>query len=216
MKTHIEPTHLRSTGVTLNSRRVIRCDEDWHCRRMSCGACVQRRRNCFIHEGARQASYHGMYHHVVVSWPLQAHDHVWSKLLNQSSLLSKAASGRVGKYIRSLGIGAKARTPHVHYLVTREGAEVLYHFARQSGPPETLIFREGLNDGLQLVAVLGYFYDQNVVPTYNDPDRPKGIRILSGSAVCAMDFRSNGDLRGHHERMEKCWRIRYNEGGIVL
>lgn len=188
MNTHVEPTHLRRTGVTLNSGRVIRCDEDWHCRRMSCGSCVLRRRNSFIHEGVRQASYYGMDHHVVVSWPLQPHDHVWSKLFNQSSLLSKAASGRIGKYIRCLEIGVRARTPHVHYLVSSVGAEVLYHFAHQNGPSEKMVFREGLRDSLQLAAVLGYFYDRNFVPTYHEPDRPKGIRILSGSRGMRYGF----------------------------
>lgn len=188
MNMHVEPTHLRKTGVTLNSRRVIRCDEDWHCRRMSCGACVFRRRNSFVREGTRFASYYGMNQHVVVSWPLKAGEDAWPKLLGLSSRLSKAASGQIGKYIRSLGIGAKNRTPHVHYLVSNEGADNLEGIARYLGPSELLVFRERLANDFQTETMLGYFYDRNFLPTYNDPERPRGIRILSGSRGMRYGF----------------------------
>lgn len=187
---HLEiPTHLRKVGTTINSKTWgVRCDEDWPCKRMSCQSCAYRRRNAFVREGHRFSERHDLHFHFVVSWPLQPYEDAWGKLLTQSSILSKAASPKVGKFVRSLGIGHSDRTPHIHYLVSQDAALFLRETARRVGPPETLIYPKVLKVAPDVGELLGYFFDRNFLPTYLDLDRPKGIRILSGYRGMSYGF----------------------------
>ena len=94
----------------------------------------------------------------------------------------------MGKFVRSLGIGHSERTPHIHYLVAHDAALFLREMARRVGPPETLIYPKVLKVAPDVGELLGYFFDRNFLPSYLDLDRPKGIRILSGSRGISYGF----------------------------
>ena len=185
------PTHFRE-GSTLNSRlalrRPLRCSDNWPCKRMTCPSCRYRRRNHFINNGVRFAEEHGINVHCVVSWPLQFGENPWGKILRHSPVLSKAMSGKIGKYIRTIGIGERCATPHVHYLVQEEAFQLFREKARQLGPQETLIFPERFEVAQDLEGLLGYFFDRNFLLAFLDSERPKRTRIISGSRGLSYGF----------------------------
>ena len=143
---------------------------------MKCRECVSKRRNHFIYTGVKFSSHHGLNRHVVINWNSPQFEE-WPHLLKLSSELAKLSSGRIGKYIRCLGMGKQSRTPHIHYLLTEDGEAQLELRARaqlwmkhffSSCVPDP----EGL---------LSYFFDRNFIPTFDDRERPRGIRVLSAS-----------------------------------
>lgn len=173
-------------GVSLNSsQRSIRCTDKWLCKRMTCSHCRLKRRGFFVNNATAYCEGHQIDTHFIVSWRRYNREHPWTTIQRYLPELSKSASGKIGKYIRTIGIGSRCSTPHVHYLVQAERIESVKKTALRKGPLGTDIEVIKAHDPEGL---LGYFYDQNFLVAHLDPERPRRIRILSGSRGSPCGF----------------------------
>lgn len=172
--------------VSLNSKkRSIRCSDNWLCKRMTCSFCRLKRRAFFVNNATVYCAAHEINTHFIVSWRRLSKEHPWTTIQRQLPKLSKAASGKIGKYIRTIGIGGRCSTPHIHYLLQSERVEKLRGIALRKGPPGTDVEVDVTYDPEGL---LGYFYDQNFLVAHLDPERPRRIRIISGSRGSPCGF----------------------------
>lgn len=180
-------TEFKSTGGTSNSRKRprIRCIPSWPCKRMVCSVCVRRRREYFINSGTQFSKRNHLESHVVVSWPLQQDEDPWLVLVQRMPELSKAlSSAPVGPYIRTLGVGAE-HCPHVHFLVRCDSSLLIKKTIDGWDNWKCNLHIDSVYD---VEGLLGYFYDQNFLPAYNNPARAKRIRILSASRGMLCGF----------------------------
>ncbi|WP_413289304.1 hypothetical protein [Bdellovibrio sp. HCB337] len=139
--------------------------------------------------GTRYALSKNLNFHLILSWPKNsAPADPWMRLCADSARLSKALSGaKAGPYIRVLSIGPK-ECPHIHFLVNEASlAKVICAFNKKCPRVGRKIFEEKTYEVKEL---LGYFYDRNFLPSFNDPSRPKGIRLLSASKPMRCGFPS--------------------------
>ncbi len=184
---HLKQQRLIPAKHTLNSSsRSYRwlCLRERPCKSMRCSRCQAKRRSLWIAKGVAYAHKHGLYFSATVAWPLGEGESSWWKLLALTSELSKRLSGRkLGKYIRSLGVGARG-CPHIHYLASYEGAQKIRIAARIRKLPKPDVCIEQVDPGRWL----GYLFDQNFLPAFLDPERPKGVRILSASRGMPCGF----------------------------
>ncbi len=172
-------THLIQLRTTLNSAtKKIRCTSSWPCKRIAdCETCANRRRQYFVSMGTRYATANALDAFVTISWPLQDGEEPWGKLQRCYRQLVAGKMHRSGKYIRVLGIGEK-ETPHIHLILTTPAAVKLRLFARRVGPEETITQIKPTSD---VRGLLGYLYDRNFLVVVRRSDRPKRMRVLSGS-----------------------------------
>jgi hypothetical protein len=171
--------HFLKSGATLNSKKhkATYCSEFRPCKRMTCDGCSDRRRKYFIGVGLIRAVHFGLDTHVVISWPLKDGECEWSVLNGSVYKLSQATNGKRGEYIRVAALGEK-RTPHIHFLVTHAVAMLIRNKALKGSLRTPRI---SIDKAFDPESLLGYFYDRNYEHTYLLPDRPKRIRLLSGS-----------------------------------
>jgi len=178
--------HLIHPGISLNpTKRKARCLPNWRCKRVAqCELCARIRRTYFISTATEFCRRWALDAFATVSWPLSRNEEPWSKLRLCCGRLSRGGLYRIGKYVRVIAIG-KSETPHVHLLIRREASTKLRHIARRKGPPETRIAILPIDD---VGGLLGYLFDQNGLPAMRRTDRPRRIRILSGSRGLRLGF----------------------------
>lgn len=180
-------SHVFKLEGTFNSRkRAVRCLPGWPCKRIICQHCREIRRKFFINEGTLYVEQRGLFTHFVVGWPLLHVSHSpWDKLFKLVPPLAKTFSGlKVGPYIRTLGIGDNG-CPHMHFLVRPSVSDAMKEAAYKHGPKETDVFIGAVTEPAGL---LGYFFDNNFVPTFLNPERPKRFRVLTASRGMPCGF----------------------------
>ena len=155
---------------------------------MTCQNCKIRRRNFFISRGFQHAVDKGLIFHVIVSWiNFKETDDRWLKLIINSRTLSKTLSGaKMGAYIRVISLGKRSSTPHAHYLVNKETANLIQRVAHKKWSQDKV--RVHIRQIIKIHPLLGYLYDNNFIPSQNDPERIKGIRLLSASRPMKVGF----------------------------
>lgn len=194
-------------GSTLNSRKSrIRCVFNFPCKSMNCKNCIKRRRAFFSGSGALFAAKNNLDTHLIVSWhwrnKIRFRDHTtgedyfteinqWPILMTRSALLSKRMSGVKAKpYIRVLAIGNEG-CPHIHFLTTAMVAKKVIKICRIFGD-QVKIKSDRVYDAKGL---LGYFFDQNFLPTINHPNKIKGIRLITASRPMPCGFPTTKRLK---------------------
>lgn len=165
---------------TLNSRKPIgKCKRNWFCKKMTCERCIARRRDFFVKWGSYHADNNNLNTHLTLSFGCTKYDDPWLKIHSCSSTLSKKMSGiKAGPFIRVYGVGPKGG-PHIHFLVNDKSIGKIIKIFKSD-------FSNKNNDALYTPApcpegLLGYFFDKNFVTSYSDPNRVKGMRLISAS-----------------------------------
>lgn len=173
--------HFVGAGATEKTERIVRlCREFRPCKRTICEDCQERRRHYFTEAAGYFATERGLDLHCTISWPLDEGMDPWHQLVYLSSMLSTHLTGRIGSFIRTLAIGGKRDTPHVHFLINGDFKERFYQLAKTKSPDGSRIFID--SESVRNVrGLLDYFFVKNFTPSVNDPRRIKGIRLLSGS-----------------------------------
>jgi hypothetical protein len=174
--------HLRRNGSTLNlpktsSEDQFKCSEFRPCKRLHCVSCQHRRREYFITVGARICRAGNLSRIVVVAWKNPGAQYAFQVLSEQWQRLSKRTRGQMGKFIRVLALGEDANTPHCHVILGDAAAKLLLQKAKKLWPD----IRVANDEVFDIENALGYIFDNNYLPTVLRVDRPKGLRILSGS-----------------------------------
>jgi hypothetical protein len=208
-------THLDTDReVSLNStKKKVKCTKGWYCKRMVCDRCFRHRRDFFVERGAIHAREKGLSKLVTVAWLRQGPSDPWMRLTSLSSSLSKTLSGmRAGPFIRVLSLGERKGTPHIHYFVGDKTAGLIRAVARRkwSGKVQVQI-KDAHNTG----GLLGYFFDRNFRPSYLDPDRIKGIRLLSASRPMRTGFPTRQQSR-ELAKLRRCLDQQANRDGSGL
>ena len=181
--------------VTLNSRnKKIRCSDKFRCKRMTCEVCMRIRRRYFVENGVKFASVNALDTHLIVSWHWSSivkmdNYHVeqdqWLPLVVRTGILSKKMSGVKAKpYIRVLAIGKKG-CPHIHFILSEAVANKVRKICDKRWGKKVETNHIRIHDVQQL---LGYFFDQNFLPTVNRLDRIKGIRLITASRPMRCGF----------------------------
>lgn len=171
--------HLRRNGSTPKGRprAPYMCSIYRACRRMTCVACVYRRREYFVEGAILMIKAGHLYRHIVISWPRKG-DCQWAVLRRSMQALGKAIKGRLGLHIRVAAIGIKDGRPHVHIIAHERVTTLILSAAKRTCP-------SGLRTHVSIITdpegLLRYFFEVNFLPTFLLPDRPRGIRLLSGS-----------------------------------
>jgi hypothetical protein len=188
MEVETDHVELRSSGETLNSRSMrSRCTECWPCKKMKCVSCRKRRREFFVRCGIIFSHQWCHTTHLVISWPWNSEvRNSWDVVVNSMDVLSKFMSGRkVGPYLRVTSVGPDG-CPHVHFLVADITCEKIKRIVSQKWPAiATKVNSSQIHD---FEGILGYFFDQNYIPSQNDPDRIKGIRLTSATRPMPCGF----------------------------
>jgi hypothetical protein len=156
---------------------------------MICLSCRKWRRNHFLAEGSRFAEEKQLSRHVTIKWRRTNSIEAWGRVLSSTSTLTRAMSGaKAGPYIRVIDLGENGRTtPHVHFLVGEQTAITAIRIARKKFSDRKAVNIR--NDKVyELRGLLGYFFDKNAVPSFLDPNRVKGVRILSASRGMRCGF----------------------------
>lgn len=170
---------------SLNSRSKFKCTKSWPCKRMSCLYCHYRRRWFFVERGLLHAQQKKLNTHVIVTWPKEELQDAWDTVINNTRVLSKTLSGcKAGPFIRVISTGSRSKTPHVHYLVNERTASLIKRIVHKTWLPLKRARRRvivKIDNTYKVKGLLGYFFDQNFIPACLDPNRIKGIRILSAS-----------------------------------
>ncbi|MGE0525672.1 MAG: hypothetical protein AB7G93_11300 [Bdellovibrionales bacterium] len=107
-------------------------------------------------------------------------DDPWLRLPTLSSLLTDCLNKKIGPFIRTLALGRSKRTPHVHYLIRPSSAETLEALIREHFPDGSRAFIDS-QPAYDVPSLLDYHFRQNFLPTATDPNRIKGLRLISGS-----------------------------------
>lgn len=187
---------LKTPGRALNSSKYsqnetiylakpkVKCSASRPCKRMRCSHCITVRRRYFIEEGYYHAKLKKLNTHLVISWTKS--DEPWMRLYSNMSKLSRLMSGRnVGAYIRVTSVGPNG-CPHVHFLVNGASSKKINSLTKKAWPKKLSdLYEEAISDTETL---LGYFFDRNFLPSYNDPNRIKGIRLVSASRPMRCGF----------------------------
>lgn len=160
------------------SRTKIYCSASWPCKRIrTCHSCTQRRGEYFIEEGTRFCSRYDLTYFVTISWLPRRRDSHWEVLLENTSILSKHLGKLVNKHIRVLSI-SEGELPHVHMLIDVSYRDKLFDFVRQR--TKNKVDLNGASSS-RVEARLGYMFFDNFIPTFRRTDRPRRLRLLSGS-----------------------------------
>lgn len=183
----IVETYLDHPGVSLNSRKKkIKCTDTRPCKRIiNCEVCRNIRRNYFISQGERFLHKHSMNSFVTVAWPLKDGEDLWSKLWSYIDRLAIGRSIKLSKYIRVIGIGEQNETPHLHFILQNNVGEKVRERVHKLWQSNRLVQIKDVTDPRNL---LGYLFDKNFMVVFSRPDRPKRIRILSGSRGMSYGF----------------------------
>lgn len=168
----------------LNLPSSIKCYEKRPCKRIaSCDPCRLRRRDFFVAQGMPFLDKNKITHFVTVRWEESEPYKAWETVLREYPLIWKKMTRLFPRYVRCLAIG-ELDTPHVHFLLEARLVQPLSAMAFSSDS-----FRGFHEDEIHDQAgVLGYLYDQNFYETFIRPDRPKRIRLLSGSRGMKYGF----------------------------
>lgn len=94
-------------------------------------------------------------------------------------MMSERLTGRVGPFIRTLAIGLRKEAPHVHYLIRPDRAEMLEKLVKKYAPEGTRKFID-VEAAYDVSGLLDYFFQKNFLPSVTDPNRIKGVRLISG------------------------------------
>lgn len=185
---------LMSSQETLNSRKSkILCSYYRPCKRMTCENCRKTRREYFVDSGLILAKKHNLNTHLIISWNWSKCDENWLKLSDNVSRLSKKMSGiRIKPYIRVISIGEQGN-PHIHFLTNSQTSEKIITSAYKLWSPESLVIYQ--SEANYPEGLLGYFFDQNFIPSYLDSNRIKGIRLLAASRPMRCGFPTYRDLQ---------------------
>lgn len=218
-----ESVYLFNTpGDTLNSKKkkeTIFCTLSYPCKRMTCSSCVSIRRNYFIKHSFQFSKDNDLNCHLVVNWSCKDTDDVWQVVLKDIPIFTKLLSGRIGPYIRTLGLG-ESHNPHIHFLLRREKVSLIRRIAKifyKKYPNKKFTVEEVTNDKFSIKEdrcraitvveknapgpheLLGYFFDQNFLPLFNHLARPKGLRIISGSRGVSYGFPKRKRIIRHEQ-----------------
>lgn len=178
------------------------CTKRRECRR--CNHCMDKWRKHFITEGVAHIKQHTLNSTIAVSTlrPLAITD-PWLTLSGLSTACSRLLSGRIGPYIKVLGIEPKKRnkdgtfeTPkfgeafqfvilHIHYILKNDAASIAQRLAAKKIPHVGVGKIIHLQDPENY---LGYLFDENAKPTFCDPDRIKGTRCITASRPMRYGF----------------------------
>ncbi len=178
------------------------------CKRKSCEQCMKRHRQYFVEMGEFYTIQRGLNLHATISWlKRNCNDDPHIMCVALAHNMSKALSGKIGPFIRVTGIGRKKGTPHLHYLVRYEVGELLKSRAEQHSPPGSIVWKDK-----KVVydhrGILGYLFDQNFTLAALDPERIKGMRLISGSRGMTYGY----PRKKHWEALQKI----QNTGGNFL
>lgn len=176
---------------TLNSKVIYICLDKRPCKRIrTCNSCRLKRRYFFVQSGCDFSKKYNLDSFITVSF-LSLNDRGdWAEFLELArSLSKKSTSSHKMKYIRTLGMGSRL-CAHIHYLTTMAGAQKIKLLARSKSFKRSSSVNICIKKADDLGGLLGYFYDQNFIPAFCDPLRPKGIRILSASKGMPCGFPS--------------------------
>lgn len=177
--------HLEGAGATLNrkSPRVtgFKCG-GWRrpCRRMECNLCAEIRRQYFVEAGTFMVKKLGLLLHCTITLHHSEFDDPWLRLPTLSILLTDHLNKKIAPFIRTLALGRSRRTPHVHYLIRPSNAETLEALIREHFPDGSRAFIDS-QPAYDVPGLLDYHFRQNFLPTATDPNRIKGLRLISGS-----------------------------------
>lgn len=161
---------------------------------MTCKDCIKIRRDFFIENGLNLVSANTLDTHLIVSWywseTIQRDCHSveldkWQRLITNASRLSKKMSGIKAKpYIRVLAIG-ELGCPHLHFILSDATATKVKKICTKLWGKKVEV---NLIKIFSVQNLLGYFFDQNFIPTVNHPDKIKGVRLLTASRPMLCGF----------------------------
>lgn len=193
-------TPIDTARATLKSGSQVICSVRRPCKRMRCPRCISIRRWFFLRSASRYSEAAGLNHHVVISWPLEDKESPWLKLVAGRRNILSPLSGHRGKYVQVFALGLKCRTPHVHLVVGEKLSRRLVRVVRSS-----ILFcpRVKVDDIWDSEGLFGYLFDQNFLPSFNDSERPRYIRLISSSRGMKCGFPT------YRERLEL-----FGEGGL--
>lgn len=172
----------------LNSAlRKNRCSPNRNCKRMSCRKCAKLRRDYFIKCGLLCGTQWALDSFVTVSWKWSDDsDNSWCIAINNMDKLSKKMnSNRIRPYIRVLAVGKK-NCPHVHFSISKSHSQKLAAVVTQIWKKRAVNIQiQPIQD---LEGLMGYFFDQNYLVSQLDPNRVKGIRLITASRPMPYGF----------------------------
>ena len=186
--------HPGTSNSNKKKERIV-CTFHFPCKRMICSTCVTKRGDYLAESAYLFAKASGLDFHLIINWSCQDEDEVWKIMLKEIPELTKLLSGRIGPYVRTIGLG-KNHNPHLHYLIRSELEPFIRKRAKAFNKkyPQNKITVVG-KKAREPLGLLGYFFDQNFLPLFNDPRRPKRLRILSGSRGVCYGFPSREQIR---------------------
>lgn len=170
----------------LNSRKPVNCYENWFCKKMTCPRCRELRRDFFVKSGVEYAEQTQLDRHLVITFKIQSYADQWAWLSNNVRQLSKKMSGaRVGPYIRVMSVGKK-NCPHIHFLIGEKSLNKIVHILKMRFVNN--IFDFHIKSVTSCDGLLGYFFDKNFIVSSHDPNRIKGLRLISASRPMPCGF----------------------------
>ncbi len=177
--------YFNSQRLALNSRAKIICKPKFRCKRMSCRRCRAIRRAYLIVSGGSLIRSQGECSHLILSW-INSDNDPWKVLLERAYAVIKALSHKVSFFIRFLSLGERSETPHLHMIIKATEENIVRNLVKlKSLNCKHRIHCSSIYDPEGL---LGYLFDQNFIPSFFHNDRPKGIRLISGSRKIKYGF----------------------------
>ncbi|PIU01288.1 MAG: hypothetical protein COT74_01945 [Bdellovibrionales bacterium CG10_big_fil_rev_8_21_14_0_10_45_34] len=171
-----------ATVITARSGQKVRiwkCGGAYRpCKRLECEGCEDRRKSYFVEAATLLALSRGMIFHCTISLIGDPSD-AWYRLLTLSSGLSKYLTGKIGPFIRCLSVDPESSTPHVHYLIPGDKLQIFQRLCKKYLPPEQRVF-VARSVAYDVEGLLEYFWS-NFMDAMTDPQRIKGLRLLSGT-----------------------------------
>lgn len=182
---------LNRSGDTLKSSKpTIRCTKTRPCKCIkNCEICRKIRREYFIQTWAVFGKQWRLDTHVMITWKQSPDNHSWNILLNAIQRFSKFGSGRrFGKYVRVISVSEDG-APHVHILTNKKTSIDILRLVKSKWKLNNNSVK--VDPEYDIEGLLGYFFDQNFLFSFCDPERPKRIRLLSGSRPASCGFPSH-------------------------
>lgn len=173
---------------SLNSPlQKIPCSKRWNCKRMTCQSCKSTRREYFVNCGLLFGKQWQLDTFVTISWKwIDGWENSWYVAINNMDKLSKNLnSKRIRPYIRVLAVGSK-NCPHVHFSLTKTHLQKLIKVVAQVWRREEVDIQ--IKPIHNLKKLMGYFFDQNYLVSQLDPDRTKGVRLITASRPMPCGF----------------------------